>query len=176
MLEFWNDATMRLPAPTQQRKVESHHSIIPSFHHFAASGFTLVEVIVALSVAMLVIGVAALSITAVNDENKLRRSASQIELTAREALLEAVSAYHPVFLALDGSLALSEDSEPGVVEVRRYGEKAFRQARKGEVWEFSPTGVCEPIEIRIMNRTGTIELGFDPLTGCARKKNITVNG
>ncbi len=140
------------------------------------AGFSLVEVIVALSVAMLVIGVAALSITGVNDENKLRRSASRIELRAREALLEAVSTYRPVVLGLDGDLAGSDDGAAGSLEVKRYGEKEFRAARKGEVWEFSPTGLCEPLEIRITSDTGIIELGFDPLTGCARRKNITVHG
>lgn len=149
-------------------------SIAPSGRRRA--GFTLVEVIVALSIAMLVIGVAALSITGVNDENKLRRSASRIELTAREALLEAVSTCRPVVLGLDGNLAGSEDAVAGSIEVKRYGEKEFRAARKGEIWEFSPTGLCEPIEIRITNATGTIELGFDPLTGCARRKSITVHG
>jgi hypothetical protein len=74
-----------------------------------------------------------------------------------------------VQLALDGGF-----SAGGQVEVRRYGESKYRLARKGEHWEFSPTGVCEPIELRLTSEYGVIELGFDPLTGCARKRNLTV--
>lgn len=149
--------------------VESHDSTFPAFHHSSAlrAGFTLVEVIVALSIAMLLIGVSALSITAVNDEGKLRREATQIEMTVRDSLMKAVSGYNAVQLDF-GSF--------GAVQVRRYGEKAFRAPKPGESWEFSPTGVCEPVEIRVTREEGSIELGFDPLTGCARKRNIVVNG
>lgn len=138
-------------------------------------GFTLVEIIIALSIAMLIIGVATLSITGLNDENRLRKAATAIEQTARDALMDAVASYQTVTLGLDGSLAAAGDMG-GSVQVRRFGEKEFRQPRNGEVWEFSPTGICEPIEIRISGSSGIIELGFDPLTGCARKKNIIVNG
>lgn len=134
--------------------------------HSRATGFTLVEVIVALSIAMLIIGVSALSITAVNDEGKLRREASQIEITVRDSLLKAVTGYSAVQLDL-GSF--------GSVQVRRYDEREFRAPKPGEIWEFSPTGVCEPLEIRVARGEGSIELGFDPLTGCARKRNIIVN-
>ena len=145
------------------------HSSFVTRH--SRQGFTLVEVIVALSIAMLLIGVAALSITAVNDENQLRRTASAIELSARDSLLQAVAESRPVQVDL-----ASFGGGAGVVEVRRYGEKVFREPKRGEVWEFSPTGVCEPVEVRITSEAGSIELGFDPLTGCARKRNIIVNG
>ena len=120
-----------------------------------------------MSIAMLLVGVASLSITAVNDENQLRRAAADIEMTARDTLLKAVSGYRPIQLDL---------ASFGAVQVRRYGEKAFRAPVKGETWEFSPTGVCEPVELRITSEAGTIEMGFDPLTGCARKRNIVVKG
>ena len=142
------------------------HSLF-GFRHSRSAGFTLVEVIVAMSIAMLLIGVASLSITAVNDEGKLRREASQIEITVRDSLMKAVSTYSPVQVDL---------ASFGSVQVRRYGEKQFRAPKSGESWEFSPTGICEPIEIRVTRDEGTIELGFDPLTGCARKRNIVVNG
>ena len=164
----WNSITNHTQASLYQQRgfaVIRHSSFVIS--HSRPSGFTLVEVIVALSLAMLLIGVAALSITAVNDENQLRREASQIEITARDSLMKAVSGYRPVQL---------DFASFGAVQVRRYGEKAFRAPAKGEVWEFSPTGVCEPVELRITSEVGTIEMGFDPLTGCARKRNIIVNG
>jgi type II secretory pathway pseudopilin PulG len=159
---------MKLRPTVRCVKVDSQDSTFPSFHRSCGSaGFTLVEVIVAMSIAMLLVGVASLSITAVSDENELRRAAASIEMTARDSLLQAVSDYRPVQLEL---------ASFGAVQVRRYGEKNFRAPASGETWEFSPTGVCEPVELRITSEAGTIELGFDPLTGCARKRNIIVNG
>ena len=137
---------------------------------YGRGGFTLVEVIVALSIAMLLIGVASLSITGVAAENELRRTASEIEITTRDSLLKAISQYSPVQLELASAFG------SGNVQVRRFGEKQFRNVKNGETWEFSPSGICEPLEIRISLEAGSIEMGFDPLTGCARKKNIVVNG
>lgn len=76
-----------------------------------------------------------------------------------------------VELALDGGLG----GDGGRVQIRRVGDKTFRNARQGETWEFNPTGICEPIEVRITSPAGTIELAFDPLTACAVKKNVIVN-
>jgi prepilin-type N-terminal cleavage/methylation domain-containing protein len=134
-------------------------------------GFTLLEVIVAMSIGLIVIGVAVLSITGVQDENQLRRLATDVEGQVRSALFEAMSSQRPVRLALDGGLG-----GDGRVLVKRYGEGKFREARRGEFWEFSPTGVCEPIEVRIQHALGQIELAFDPLTGMARRRGIIVGG
>ena len=136
------------------------------------AGFTLIEVCIAMTIAMLILGVSVLGISGVQDEQKLRESAAMIESTARDSLLKAVAEHRPVQLDIAGGI-LGAD---GRVEVRRYGERSFRKPDSGEVWEFSPTGVCEPLELRVSNQTGVIEMGFDPLTGCARRKSITVNG
>jgi prepilin-type N-terminal cleavage/methylation domain-containing protein len=137
----------------------------------APRAFTLLEVIVAMSIGLIVLGVSVLSISGVQDENRLRRQATDIEETVREALFEAVSTQRPVRLALDGGLG-----GDGAVQVRRFGERKFREARRGEFWEFSPTGICEPIEVRVESSLGEIELAFDPLTGMAKRRGIIVKG
>lgn len=133
--------------------------------------FTLIEVCIAMTIGMLILGVAVLGITGVQDEQRLRESAAMIESTARDALLKSIAEQRPVQIALAGGLS---GLEGGAVEIKRYGERAFRKPASDEIWEFSPTGVCEPIELRVTSQTGTIELGFDPLTACARKRNISV--
>jgi prepilin-type N-terminal cleavage/methylation domain-containing protein len=137
----------------------------------APGGFTLLEVIVAMSIGLLVLGVSVLSISGVQDENRLRRMATDIEGTVREALFEAVSTQRSVRLALDGGLG-----GEGSVLVRRFGERKFREARAGEFWEFSATGICEPIEVRVQSELGDVELAFDPLTGMAKRRGIVVKG
>lgn len=131
--------------------------------------FTLLEVCIAMTIGMLILGVAVLGITGVQDEQKLRESAANIESMARNSLLKAISEHRPVQLSFSSGLGGG-----GNVEVKRYGENKYRKPDSDENWEFSPTGVCEPVEIRVTSTTGVIEMGFDPLTGCARKKNISV--
>lgn len=136
-------------------------------------GFTLVEICLAMGLCMLILGVATLSITGVQDEARLKQSAARIESSARQALLRAIMQQRPVELALE---AATFSAEGGQLQIKRVGEKAFRNPRRSEVWEFSPTGICEPLEVRLTQPGGSIELGFDPLTACAVRKSVIVNG
>lgn len=148
------------------------------------NGFTLLEVCVAITIGLLMIGAATLGISSVGAEHRLRRLASSIETTARESLLRAVSQQRNVFLevnanglALSAANARTETLETGgTLEILRYGEKSYRAPRRGELWRFSADGVCEPLSLRITLQQGFIEMSFDPLTGCARKKSIIVQG
>ena len=130
----------------------------------------------AITIILLVIGVAVLSISGVRDEDKLRRAASMIETTARQNLLQALNSQQTVRMELSAGAFGASDEFNGMLQVRRVGEKVFRKPRRGEAWEFSPTGICEPIEVRISGPAGQIEIGFDPLTACAKRKSIQVKG
>jgi type II secretory pathway pseudopilin PulG len=136
------------------------------------SGFTLVEICIAMALAMMLLGISTLAISGLQDEAKLKRTASQMESTARQSLQKAVMDQRLIEVTLDAGSFGGE----GSLQVKRLGEKAFRLPRRGEVWEFSPTGVCEPLDIRLTSAGGTIELGFDPLTGCAVRKSVIVKG
>ncbi|MCA1964186.1 MAG: type II secretion system GspH family protein [Prosthecobacter sp.] len=136
----------------------------------AACGFTLIEVCIAMGLCMMILGIGALSITGMQDQARLKKAAAEIERTARQTLQESISTRQLITLALDGTLG----QEAGRVQIKRVGDKDFRNARRGEVWEFSPTGICEPIEVRITSPAGVIELAFDPLTACAVRKNVSV--
>jgi len=124
-----------------------------------------------MGLCMLLLGIATLSFTGLQDEARLKRAASDMESMARQTLQKAVMEQRLIALNLDGSLG----GDGGQVQVKRVGEKVFRKADKGEIWEFSPTGICEPIEVRITHSEGIIEMAFDPLTACAVRKNVIVN-
>lgn len=144
--------------------------------HSCATGFTLLEIIVAMTLTMMIIGIATVSISGVRAEDKLRRAAAMIETTARQNMLQALNSQQTVRMELSAGAFGATDEFSGMLQVRRYGETAFRKPRRGEAWEFSPSGICEPIEVRISGPAGQIEIGFDPLTGCAKRKSIQVNG
>ncbi len=138
---------------------------------FRHLGFTLIEICIAMGLCMMILGIGVLSITGLQDQAKLKKAAAEIETTARKTLQEAILKQQLIELALDGSLG----AEGGLVQIKRVGDKTFRNARRGETWEFSPTGICEPLEVRVTNPAGMIELAFDALTGCAVRKNVSVN-
>ncbi len=150
------------------------HSSFRSRH--PASAFTLIELILAMTITILVIGVATLSISGVREEDRLRRAAAIIETSARQNLLQALNTQQTVRFALTNGSFNMGDEFGGMLQIKRVGENAFRAPKRGEVWEFSPTGICEPIEVRVTGPAGAIELAFDPLTACARRKSVQIKG
>jgi type II secretory pathway pseudopilin PulG len=144
--------------------------------HSRAAGFTLLEIIVAMSLTLLIIGIAIPNISGVRAEDKLRRAAAKIETTARQNLLQALNSQQTVRMELTSGAFGAGEEFSGMLLVRRFGENAFRKPKRGEAWEFSPSGICEPIEVRISGPAGQIEIGFDPLTACAKRKSVQVKG
>jgi type II secretory pathway pseudopilin PulG len=138
-------------------------------HPTHRAGFTILEVCIAMTIGMLILGVSVMGVSGVQAEQALHESAAVMESTARNSLLQAIAEHRPIQVSLANSFATG-----GQIEVRRHGEQEYRKPSQDEIWEFSPTGVCEPIELRVTSPTGMIEMGFDPLTGCARKRNISV--
>jgi type II secretory pathway pseudopilin PulG len=151
-----------------------HSSFV--IRHSRAAGFSLLEIIVAMSLTLLIIGIATVSISGVRSEDKLRRAAAMIETTARQNMLQALNSQQTVRMELSAGAFGTSDEFGGMLLVRRVGEKVFRKPGRGEAWEFSPSGICEPIEVRLSGPAGQIEIGFDPLTACARRKSIQVKG
>lgn len=139
------------------------------------SGFTLLEMLVVLTIITLLFGVSIISIAGVKDEDRLRRAVAMIETSARENLLMAVKDQRLVRMPLAAASFGSEAEFGGRLEIRRVGERIFREPRRGEIWEFSPTGICEPIEVRLSGPGGRVELAFDALTACAKRKTLDFN-
>jgi type II secretory pathway pseudopilin PulG len=133
----------------------------------SSSAFTILEVCIAMTIAIIILSVATMSITGLKEEEALKETAALIETRAREAMLEAISHRRPVQIAISGIGS-------GSVEVKRYGEKDWRKPKADDLWEFDPTGICEPIELRITDTAGVLELAFDPLTACVRRKNLSI--
>ena len=145
-----------------------------------ARGFTLLEVLLALAAAMLVVGIAVLAVGSIGGERELKSHAGVLETTARGALQRSISSGRPIALALNSNgFSLGEKShqlDQANLELRRVGEEGWRSPSAGETWTFHPSGICEPIAVRISSDVGYIEVFFDPLTASAEKTNFIVAG
>lgn len=146
--------------------------VIHSSFAICHSAFTLIEILVVMCVIVLMLGISIISIAGVKDEDRLRRAVAVIETTARENLLQAVKNQQLVRMSLAAGSFGSAAEFGGKLEIRRFGEREFRAPKRGEIWEFSPTGICEPIEVRLIGSGGTVELAFDALTACAKRKTL----
>lgn len=157
------------------RPTTRHSGFVIRHSSFQRSGFTLLEILVVLGLLMVLFGVSIISISGIKEEDRLRRAVALIETTARQNLLQAVKEQKVVTLPLTAGSFGSGADFAGLLQIRRVGERAFREPKRHETWEFSPTGICEPIEVRLTGPGGTIELAFDALTACAKRKSLDFN-
>ncbi|MCH2059582.1 MAG: prepilin-type N-terminal cleavage/methylation domain-containing protein [Verrucomicrobiales bacterium] len=74
-----------------------------------------------------------------------------------------------------GMLGAYQLDELMTLEVRRWGEKFFRKP-EGDAWVFEPSGICEPIGIKLIHEKGFIEMEFNPLTAKIQDQSLVIGG
>jgi type II secretory pathway pseudopilin PulG len=147
--------------------------------------FTLLEVTIAILIAMVVLGVGVISLKGVDREAKIRRVASHLELSARTAMRESLLRKQALCIRFgpDGFTGASSSGKAnwkrlpkgGIVEIRRWGESRWRKPQAGEAWWFRPGQPCEPLAVRLTLNEGRYEMTFDPLTASVLEEGIAVN-
>ncbi len=147
--------------------------------------FTLLEVTIAILIAMLIMGVGVMSLKGVDREAKIRRVANQLELNARTAMRESLLRKRALCIRFapdgfagassTGALSWKRLPKGGGLEIRRWGESSWRKPQRGECWWFRPGQPCEPLAVRITLNEGRYEMTFDPLTASVVEEGIAVN-
>lgn len=147
----------------------SHHQ--PS----TRAAFTLLEVILVMSVMMLVIGIGVGSFAYFEQEDPLEEPAQRLGQMSKHAMNTAVLQHRGMMIAFDkesfGVLGASAEGLGSYnhgkeikVFLKRWGSRSWEKA-EGKVWRFGEQGICEPLMVRFENREGFRELKFHPLTG-----------
>ena len=135
----------------------------------------------AIFLAMLIIGIAVLSISAVNEEARVRRTGSMLEATARTALQTSVLKQRDHWIAFTAN---GFSAGPGGkthslpdrarLELRHWGEKSWSTPTRDERWHFSHEGLCEPLQVRLTLGKAILEMQFDPLTGAIAEESLVI--
>lgn len=138
-----------------------------------ARGFTLFEILLALGIVAVLLGVTVPLVMESFGESATEGAARNIEEAVRSARANALETGEARRFGLDdrGLVSLSS-SIAGVelpkgwkLQVRRFTETRFRRPERGESWEFNGAGICEPITLRLVGEEESTTLQFDPLTG-----------
>lgn len=168
-----------------------HSSILPVFHSSSlpplrgSPGFTLLEMTMVMFIMAIFISVAALSFEGVTDEQILRTPAAELQRMAREAVSRAGIYEQPETIvfektgfgiryrgdaaATDGGKAqywLRRVQTPADMRLlmKRWGQNRWQPAA-GQQWMALPSGLCEPLSIRMEWGRSFTEMQFNPLTG-----------
>ncbi len=139
------------------------------------SGFTMLEIVVVMSIMVMIIGIGFASFTFLENDDPFEKPAQSLTEMSKFAINASVLQHRSMSIVFDkkgfGLLGSSmpEGSYYTVPEsmrtlVYRMGGKSWEKA-EGHVWRFGEQGICEPIKVRFQSATGIRDLTFHPLTG-----------
>lgn len=141
----------------------------------APGGYTLLEIALVVTIIVLLVGAVVPLSSGFVREQRLREAVRSLLVLAKTARTEAMTTGRPaaVVFAREGfGLVRAGEEEPSETvglargsryEVRPFGaDKALRPG--GQRWIFQPTGLAEPLTVRLMEDEAWIEVRFDPLT------------
>lgn len=141
------------------------------------AAFTLLEVVIVISIMMVLIGIAAVSFRGLDQEQVLTRYAVDIQDLAGQARRTAISEGNPVFLQVGTSAVRARDYQlpfaDCTLEVRRWGSTKW-VSPANFAWRFEPNGVCEPIGLRVIRGDASYEMQFHPLTAMPQEERLWI--
>ncbi|MBP7949871.1 MAG: prepilin-type N-terminal cleavage/methylation domain-containing protein [Verrucomicrobiales bacterium] len=162
-------------------------------------GFTLLELMIVMAIAVLLVGIGAKGMGAWDDSAKLRRPLDEMKVLAKKAWHRAIAEQRdweivikPRSLELrPKQAAASEDQkfldaadkqlgrDSGIevktfdadisFAVRRFGEEKWQTPRP-DYWVFKHSGICEPLMFRVERENRWTEVQFDPLTAGVQRE------
>jgi prepilin-type N-terminal cleavage/methylation domain-containing protein len=139
------------------------------------AGFTMLEIIVVMSIMVLIIGIGFASFSFMDDEDPFQKPAQKLTEMSKFAIQAAVLQHRSLTIAFDKKgfgllgITMPDGSYYSVptgmkVFILRMGARDWEKA-EGHAWRFGEQGICEPIKIRFETQTGNRDLAFHPLTG-----------
>jgi len=148
-------------------------------------GFTLLEMTMVMFIMAIFISVATFSFQGVTDEQILRTPAAELQRMAREAVSRAGIYEQPETIVFEKTgFGIRYRGEASATEsgntqywlrrvqtppdmrllMKRWGESKWQPAA-GQRWMMLPSGLCEPLSIRLEWGRSFTEMQFHPLTG-----------
>lgn len=147
------------------------------------SAFTLIELMIAVAIAVIILGLAVPSVAGLLAERKLKASFEAFDDFARDGQFNAISQQRSwVMIWLNGSVVLQPDQPtPEERAAGRDSATLTLPMAEGDVftlerpaalikdppgeWTFWRSGVCEPVIVRFAGKHGTWTARYDALSG-----------
>ena len=146
-----------------------------------AGGFSILEVLAAIAIAMIVLGLSAgFSFAVLSKERLMNRISARIEVPVRQASMISAIDRKTVYLVLkEQSLegfGRRYDLEGGKLSIMQKGgrNRWITPPNSGYSWKFDSTGMAEPMQVRLAFPWGVCTMDFDPLTGEVKERATTI--
>lgn len=149
------------------------------------AGFTLIEIMLAVAIAVIIMAVAIPSMSGLSSERQLRDTFEQFDALARKAQIRSVSEQRSYVLVWQPGAILLQPNEPTPEERMGGAETDSEQIAIGESekwtlerpasllppadtpaeWIFWRSGTCEPVFVTYEGPYGWWRAQYNPLTG-----------
>ncbi len=142
------------------------------------SGFTLLEIMLAITIGVLIMALAVPSVSGLMAEQRARRSFDAFEDLVQKARMRAIGTRAPSRLLLEKDQIVLESSAPATGEAAepalsvpiskeeqyRFQFPAALEPEPTAVWTFWPTGGCEPAVVSYAGPEAKWTATYDALT------------
>ncbi|MDZ4287067.1 MAG: hypothetical protein U0984_03870 [Prosthecobacter sp.] len=139
------------------------------------SGFTILELVVVMSIIMLMIGLGIASFRFFDEKDPFEEPASKLLQMSKFALHSAAVQHRGRTIGFDktgfgllgGGAGVGEHyavPKDMKILIFRMGAKSWDNA-EGHDWQFGEQGICEPVKVRFEMNGESREVAFHPLTG-----------
>jgi len=151
-------------------------------------GFTLFEICIALFIVAMLASLVLAVMTQTSGSHRLTRLRDDIVMEVRQTRARAMQEGHPCRIEIaKESLRLDETNPPSwgkveisddiLLEVQFWpSDKWVRMEKKSVQWLFQPTGLCEPVSIRLTSGDSWIAFQFQPLTAGIDSETYSLEG
>lgn len=148
---------------------------MPRLKFHGVHGYTLIEIALVLAIMALIVGAVIPMTSGFMREQRMRDVVLDLLVLAKTARTDAMTAGRATEIVFDRRAILfvrpGEDGAEEKLEIPRgmsYSLRPFTAERAirpdGQRWIFQPSGLCEPVTVRVMEDEAWIEVRFDPLT------------
>ena len=138
-------------------------------------GFTLLELIVVMSIMVLMIGLGVAAFRFYDDTDPFEEPVAKLSRMSRFALHSAALQHRGQTIGFDktgfglwgnsgGDGAYYAVPDGMKIFIQRINSKGWEKA-EGQTWQFGQQGICDPIKVRFESQEGIRDLAFHPLTG-----------
>ncbi|MEO0416008.1 MAG: type II secretion system protein [Verrucomicrobiota bacterium] len=147
-----------------------------------SNAFTLLELVIAMALAMIILGLGAgLAFSTFSQEKQIQRAAGKVEASARKTGMLAQSNRSDQILVLYQDKLVGDYLEESIGVGQLYFARANDSqwqspSSEGYAWKFSHSGLSEPLRIQIRFESGQVEMAFDPLTHSPKERSIIIDG
>ncbi|OHE74806.1 MAG: hypothetical protein A3F67_06055 [Verrucomicrobia bacterium RIFCSPHIGHO2_12_FULL_41_10] len=130
-----------------------------------SSGFTLLEVLIALALVAILMVAAAPYMSDALKMNKGDHVTEAIATLVEQTRAAALNTGDVKYIDFTDSQLLKLLPDGWKLQIERMSDKKFRSPTSGEHWEFNSEGISEPLTLRIQGPESPIVMKFDPITG-----------